>query len=84
MAKELGFVHLSAGDLLRQEKRSGSRNGDLILEYINKGAIVPVEITVNLLKTAMEKKGWEKTKFLIDGFPRNQENLEGWIKEMGN
>ena len=78
---EYNFVHLSAGDLLREERqRAGSEYGELIETYIRDGRIVPVEITVNLLKRAMEKGGWEKSKFLVDGFPRNMENLEGWKK----
>ena len=47
------------------------------------GKIVPVEITCNLLKKGMEKNGWNKKMFLIDGFPRNQDNYEGWQKVMG-
>ena len=31
----------------------------------------------------MEANGWGKTKFLIDGFPRSQDNLEGWREVMG-
>ena len=68
------YVHLSAGDLLRAERDSGSENGDLINDIIARGEIVPVEITVNLLKKAMEEAGWSKN-FLIDGFPRNQDNV---------
>ncbi|KAF4703159.1 hypothetical protein FOZ62_008212, partial [Perkinsus olseni] len=82
--KEFGFVHLSAGDLLREERnREGSEYGDLIEKYIREGAIVPVEITVNLLKRAMEKHDWEHGKFLIDGFPRNEDNLDGWERVLG-
>ena len=72
-----GFVHLSAGDLLRAERDSGSENADLINKYIAAGEIVPVEITCGLIKTAMEKHGWEKARFLIDGFPRNKNNRDG-------
>lgn len=75
LVNEYGFVHLSAGDLLRAERDSGSPNGDLINGIILKGEIVPVEITVNLIKTAMEKAGGVAKKFLIDGFPRNENNL---------
>jgi adenylate kinase family enzyme len=39
-----------------------------------KGEIVPVDITVNLIKTAMKKAGWSDKRFLIDGFPRNEDN----------
>ncbi|EER02165.1 conserved hypothetical protein [Perkinsus marinus ATCC 50983] len=82
--KEFGFMHLSAGDLLREERnREGSEYGDLIEKYIREGAIVPVEITVNLLKRAMEKRDWEHGKFLIDGFPRNEDNLDGWERVLG-
>ena len=48
-----GFVHLSAGDLLRAERDSGSPDGELINSIIMKGEIVPVDITVNLIKKAM-------------------------------
>jgi hypothetical protein len=37
-----------------------------------------VEITVNLIAKAMKQSG--KTKFLVDGFPRNQDNMDGWNK----
>jgi UMP-CMP kinase len=68
----------SAGDLLREERKSGSANGELIEKYIREGQIVPVVITVNLIKKAMEKAGEDgKHLFLIDGFPRNQDNLDG-------
>lgn len=45
---------LLAGDLLRAEReRPGSEYGDLINNYIKEGKIVPMQITINLLKNAM-------------------------------
>ena len=73
-------MHLSAGDLLREERDSGSKDGDLIESYIRNGQIVPVEITIALIKKAMDRSG--ARKFLIDGFPRNEDNLDGWEREM--
>lgn len=84
LVNEHGFVHLSAGDLLRAERDSGSPNGDLINNIILNGQIVPVEITVNLIKNAVEKAGGASKKFLIDGFPRNEDNYAGWNKVMGD
>ena len=79
ISEKFGFKHLSAGDLLREERnRKGSEFGELIESYIREGKIVPVEITVNLIKRAMESHGWENGKFLFDGFPRNVDNLQGW------
>lgn len=35
-----------------------------------------------LLRKKMELHGWDNGRFLIDGFPRNADNLEGWSKAM--
>jgi len=80
IVKEFGFIHLSAGELLREEQKSGSENGELIDTYIKEGKIVPVEITVGLLEKAMQQNTVKK--FLVDGFPRNENNLEGWTRMM--
>jgi UMP-CMP kinase len=69
--------------LLRAERRNPqSKYGDLIESYIVEGKIVPVEITIALLKKAMVESG--RTRFLIDGFPRNYDNLQGWQSVMGS
>ncbi|XP_048019751.1 UMP-CMP kinase isoform X1 [Megalobrama amblycephala] len=82
IVENYSYTHLSAGDLLREERsRKGSEFGQLIDSYIKEGKIVPVEITINLLKKAMEETmrvDEKKFRFLIDGFPRNQDNLQGW------
>lgn len=81
IVEHFGYVHLSAGDLLREErKKPGSEYGELIENYIREGKIVPVEITCSLLENAINSSG--KDKFLVDGFPRNQNNLDGWNKAM--
>eukprot|EP00049_Salpingoeca_infusionum_P009372 m.156226 g.156226 ORF g.156226 m.156226 type:complete len:192 (+) comp14318_c0_seq1:220-795(+) len=80
IVEEFKFCHLSAGDLLRQERNSGSDLAELINNYIKEGQIVPVEITVGLIDKAMTANGGDR--FLIDGFPRNQDNLDGWRTQM--
>ncbi|KAI9042239.1 uridylate kinase ura6 [Aspergillus affinis] len=79
LVRDYGFVHLSAGDLLRAEQvREGSQYGDLIKSYIREGKIVPMEITVALLSNAMAAElaagttggAGQKARFLVDGFPR--------------
>ncbi|SCU94516.1 LAFA_0F22276g1_1 [Lachancea sp. 'fantastica'] len=75
LVRDHHFVHLSAGDLLRAEqKREGSKYGELIKHYIKEGLIVPQEVTVALLKQAIQEnfdKG--SKKFLVDGFPRKMD-----------
>ena len=84
LVKNYGFVHLSAGDLLRGEVNSGSENGQMINELIKQGKIVPAEVTVGLLKAAIFRNFNEskKTRFLVDGFPRNYDNNRCWKAEM--
>ncbi|EST09025.2 UMP-CMP kinase [Kalmanozyma brasiliensis GHG001] len=54
LVEDYGFVHLSAGDLLRAEqKREGSQYGAMIADYIKEGKIVPMEVTVALLSNAI-------------------------------
>ncbi|WAR23031.1 KCY-like protein, partial [Mya arenaria] len=81
IVRDYGFVHLSAGDLLREERqRPSSEFGEEIEGHIKNGTIVPVQITCSLLRRAMEESG--EKKFLIDGFPRNKDNLDGWNNAM--
>ncbi|KAH7706573.1 Protein F40F8.1 [Aphelenchoides avenae] len=80
-----GFVHLSAGDLLRAEReRPGSEFGELIETNIRNGTIVPVEVTCKLIENAMIACGQDARGFLVDGFPRNQDNLDGWVRQMSD
>ncbi|GAA0155897.1 hypothetical protein Leryth_000088 [Lithospermum erythrorhizon] len=72
IVQQFGYTHLSAGDLLRAEIKSGSENGTMIQNMIKEGKIVPSEVTIKLLHRAMLESG--NDKFLIDGFPRNEEN----------
>ncbi|WWC98065.1 hypothetical protein V866_004955 [Kwoniella sp. B9012] len=85
LVKDYGFKHLSAGDLLREERnRPGSTYGELITEYIREGKIVPQEVTIKLLENAMSStlasppstdSAWSNGhgRFLIDGFPRKMD-----------
>jgi len=88
LVQRFNCVHLSAGDLLRAEqKNQDSPYSALINSCITEGKIVPVAITCRLLVRAMEASleergsGAAEPVFLIDGFPRNLDNLDGWVSE---
>lgn len=83
IVKNFHFEHISAGELLREERsRPDSEFGELIEDCMKKGSIVPVEVTCSLIEAAMKKSS--NDKFLIDGFPRNQDNLDGWNRQMSD
>ena len=81
LSNEFGMQHLSAGELLREEIASGSSTGQTIASIINEGKIVPVQITLDLLRAKIESIPCNR--FLVDGFPRNWDNVEGWNRCMG-
>lgn len=82
---QLGWTHLSTGDLLRAEQQAGGPTMEIIKAYIAEGKLVPNEIVVRLLKDAMERtiRTTGKRNFLIDGFPRSLSNLEAWYEVFG-
>lgn len=83
IVSKFGFVHLSAGDLLRAERsKPDSMFGELIDNHIKNGTIVPVEITCKLIQNAMDASA--ANRFLIDGFPRNKDNMIGWNTTIGD
>ncbi|MCL4148203.1 UNVERIFIED_CONTAM: hypothetical protein GTU68_021706 [Idotea baltica] len=82
---QLGWKHLSIGDLLRAEREAGGETAATIEEFISAGKLVPNEITVRLLRDTMETitRTTGKNNFLLDGFPRSLNNLEGWYEIFG-
>ena len=83
---QLGWTHLSTGDLLRAEREAGGPNAATIEELLAAGKLVPNEIIVTLLKDAMETvtRTTGKNNFLLDGFPRSLSNLEAWHEVFGH
>ncbi|KAJ9145909.1 hypothetical protein P3X46_028237 [Hevea brasiliensis] len=71
IAKEVGYTHLSSGDLLRQTIKSDPVNGPMIEAMIKEGKSVPPDITMEILQKAIEES--ENDKFILDGFPRDEE-----------
>ncbi len=68
ICKEKGLLHLSTGDLLREEVSSGSKLGKEAESIMNKGELVSDDIVISIVekKLSIDLKGW-----LLDGFPRN-------------
>ncbi|MFN3973505.1 MAG: nucleoside monophosphate kinase [Gemmobacter sp.] len=82
---QLGWRHLSTGDLLRAELNAGGPTTALIKSYIDNGKLVPDEIVVGLLKDAIEQtiRHAGTLNFLIDGFPRSFGNMDAWHAVFG-
>ena len=67
------IVHYSTGDLLRAEVASGSERGQLIDSFISRGMIVPIEIAIETITSAI--KAAPSDVILFDGYPRSFEQM---------
>ncbi len=67
------IVHYSTGDMLREEVASGSELGQTIDGFISKGALVPLNIIIDTIISAI--KNAPVDNILIDGYPRSVEQM---------
>jgi adenylate kinase len=67
------IVHYSTGDMLREEVASGSELGQTIESFISKGALVPLNIIVDTIISAINQAPVDTV--LIDGYPRSVEQM---------
>ena len=68
LVSRYGLLHLSSGDILRQERAEGTELGQKAQRYMDYGALVPDEIIIEMMAQAIEKA--PEAGFILDGFPR--------------
>ncbi len=68
LADEVGATHISTGDIVRAEIKSGSELGTKVQEYNDRGELVPDEIIVEMAKPYLV----DADSWILDGFPRNE------------
>ncbi|OQX86164.1 MAG: adenylate kinase [Candidatus Latescibacteria bacterium 4484_7] len=82
VASELGIVHLSTGDILREAVKNGTELGAKARGYMEKGALVPDELMLGLIGDELDRLG--DSGWILDGFPRTMpqaEALDGMLDE---
>ncbi len=67
ICEKLGIEHVSTGDIFRANIKGETELGKLAKSYIDKGQLVPDEVTNKIVADALN----DKEGFLLDGFPRN-------------
>ena len=68
IVEKYGLLHLSSGDILRQERAAGSELGKKAQSYMDSGALVPDQIIIEMMTKAI--KNAPSAGFVLDGFPR--------------
>ena len=75
IAEQYGIVHISTGDIFRKNLKEGTPVGLKAKAYIDKGQLVPDEVTCEIVAERLKEKDCEKG-FMLDGFPRNINQAE--------
>ena len=75
VAQKLNMVHISSGDLFRQALEQGTELGKQVKAYMEKGALVPDEITTQMIIERLSALDGENG-IILDGFPRNLPQAE--------
>ncbi|KAJ1133641.1 hypothetical protein NDU88_000120 [Pleurodeles waltl] len=78
-----GYTHLSSGDLLRAEVKSGSARGKKVAVFMEKGELVPLDTVLEMLRDAMVAKANKSPGFLLDGYPRDVQQGHEFEKKIG-
>jgi len=81
VAQELNLVHIASGDLFRQALEQGSELGIQAKSYMEKGILVPDEITIRMVLEHISAPDCE-AGVILDGFPRNLEQAEALDKAL--
>ena len=76
---EYHIPHISTGDMFREALKNETELGKLAKSYMDKGLLVPDEVTISLVKERLSKDDC-KDGFLLDGFPRNLAQAEALAK----
>ena len=69
IAEKFGIPHISTGDIFRANIKEGTDLGKEAKEYMDKGQLVPDELTVRILLDRVSKEDC-KNGYVLDGFPR--------------
>ena len=83
ISNRYSIPHISTGDIFRKNISEGTPLGIEAKSYMDKGQLVPDEVTINMVK---DRLTWEDCKngYLLDGFPRTvaqAEALEGFLAD---
>ena len=83
LVQSLGLVHVSTGDILRDEIAKKTPLGTEATSYMTSGRLVPDRLVMDMLRTRL---GAETRGLLFDGFPRTveqAESLDAWFESKG-
>ncbi|MFB5763444.1 adenylate kinase [Paenibacillus medicaginis] len=82
IVNEFGIPHISTGDAFRLAMKLGTPIGVKAKEYIERGELVPDDVTIGIVEERLQQPDCEKG-FLLDGFPRTLAQAEALDEILG-
>jgi adenylate kinase len=85
LKEKYDLVHISTGDVFRYNIKNKTELGMLAKSFMDKGDLVPDEVTIDMLKAEVDKNG-DANGFIFDGFPRTESQakaLDAFLQEKG-
>ena len=86
IVEKFKVAHISTGDMFRAAMANQTEMGVLAKSYIDKGELVPDEVTNGIVKERLSQDDIKETGFLLDGYPRTIEQahaLDKTLAELG-
>ena len=75
LAQELDLVHVSTGDLFRENLKNETELGKLAQQYMDKGELVPDDVTIRMVEERLSRPDCEDGA-VLDGFPRTTDQAQ--------
>lgn len=73
IVEKYNIPHISTGDMFREAIKEGTKMGILAKNFMDKGELVPDDVTIGIVRDRLNQADCKKRGFLLDGFPRNLE-----------
>ena len=86
IVEKFKVAHISTGDMFRAAMANQTEMGVLAKSYIDKGELVPDEVTNGIVKERLSQEDIKETGFLLDGYPRTIDQahaLDAILKDLG-
>ncbi len=86
LKEKFGLLHISTGDLLREEMKSGSPLGNKVKKFVESGDLVPDQIVIEMIEKKLTQNDLDAKGYMLDGFPRTTvqaEDLDKILAKIG-
>ena len=86
IVEKFKVAHISTGDMFRAAMANQTEMGVLAKSYIDKGELVPDEVTNGIVKERLSQEDIKETGFLLDGYPRTIDQahaLDAILRDLG-